>query len=320
MRPQFTAEFPHMPRLPSRLTVTAAALSALFVCSGWSLFGSDDDKDSKKPDAPAAQAQQPQAASSAAAQQTAPAEPSLMLPTTSVETEIAKAHALREQGNYDEATKTLGQLMLADPDDARVVGEYGKALAQQGSSKDAIAFLTRAAQLNGSDWTLYSALGVAYDQTDDHKSAHAAYDRALALKPGEPAVLNNYAVSLMLSGDYAGAERMLAQAKAGGDNSPKIASNFAMLAAMKSRGAQSAAAASASHAPAVAAKAPAFNPNNTVMQQVPKDDHAGAVTAQASHEPHKLTTPTPNNAKTKMVAKPAAKSSAPVLRTADQGE
>jgi Flp pilus assembly protein TadD len=310
-----------MPRLPSRLTLTAAALSALFVCSGWSLFGSDDDKDSKKTDAPAAQAQQPQATTPAAAQQAAPTQPSLMLPPTSVDAEIAKAHASREQGNYDEATKTLGQLMLADPDDARVVGEYGKALAQQGSSKDAIAFLTRAAQLSGSDWTIYSALGVAYDQTDEHKAAHAAYDRALLLKPGEPVVLNNYAVSLMLSGDYAGAERMLAQAKAGGDNSPKIASNFAMLAAMKSRGAQSAASASAIHASAASPKASAYNPNTTVMQQVPKDDHAGTATAQASHEPHKLTTPSPASAKTKMAAKPApAKSSAPVLRTADQGE
>jgi hypothetical protein len=57
------------------------------------------------------------------------------------------------------------------------------------------------------------------------------------------------------------------------------------------------------------------------MQQVPKDEHAGTVTAQASHEPHKLTTPSPASAKTKMAAKPApAKSSAPVLRTADQGE
>ena len=310
-----------MPRLVSRLSLSAVALSALFVCSGWSLFGSDDDsKDAKKDQAPATQTQ---AAAPAQQDQQSATQPSLMLPATSIDAEVDKAHALREQGKYDEATKTLGQLMLADPDDARVVGEYGKALAQQGSSKDAIAFLTRATQLKNSDWTLFSALGVAYDQTDDHKSARMAYDRALLLKPGEPSVLNNYAVSLMLSGDLAGAERMLAQAKGAGGTSAKIASNLNMLASMQSSKAATAARRVPVPTAAAAPKAPTLDPKTVVMQQVPVDTRAGPVTAQASHEPRKLTTPTasPEKPRTKMVAKPApAKSSAPVLRTADQGE
>jgi len=143
--------------------------------------------------------------------------------------EIQRADRLRIKGDYDEAARSFAQLLLIAPDDARVVGGYGKVLEQQGRSKDAQAFLQRAVQINPHDWALQSALGVADDQLDDHKSARAAYQRALVLKPGEASVLNNYAVSLMLAGDYAGAKRMLAQAEARGVSNPKVARNLDKL-------------------------------------------------------------------------------------------
>src|SRR5437764_437821 len=52
--------------------------------------------------------------------------------SVSLEAELARAQKLRAQGNYAEATKALGQLVLVAPDDARIVGEYGKVLVQQG--------------------------------------------------------------------------------------------------------------------------------------------------------------------------------------------
>ena len=122
--------------------------------------------------------------------------------------------------------------MLIEPDDGRVVGEYGKVLEQQGHSREALPFLKRAVQLSPSEWSLHSALGVAYDQVDDHVSARAAYERALALKPGEGSVLNNYAVSRMLAGDYAAAKSLFAQAEANGAANPKIAGNLEKLAAL----------------------------------------------------------------------------------------
>ena len=143
--------------------------------------------------------------------------------------EISRAKLLRAKGDYDEAARSFAQLLLVEPDDARVVGEFGKVLEQQGRSRDALPYLKRAAQLAPSDWSVQSALGVAYDQTDDHASAKAAYEHALALKPGDGSVLNNYAVSRMLAGDYAGAKRLLAQAEANGASNPKLAGNLEKL-------------------------------------------------------------------------------------------
>lgn len=154
------------------------------------------------------------------------------LPTT-LDGEIRRAQLLRGKGDYDEAAHSLAQLMLIAPDDARVVGEYGKVLEQQGRSQDALAFLKRAVELDPHDWSLNSALGVAYDQLDDHGNARLAYDRALAIKPGDASVLNNYAVSRMLAGDYAGAQRLFAEAAARGAPNPKMLMNLQKLAALK---------------------------------------------------------------------------------------
>ncbi|HEX4079692.1 MAG TPA: tetratricopeptide repeat protein [Rhizomicrobium sp.] len=160
------------------------------------------------------------------------------LPTT-LEGEIRRAQLLRSKGEYDDAARSLAQIMLVAPDDARVVGEYGKVLEQQGHSKEALAFLKRALELQPRDWSLQSALGVAYDQCDDHASAKAAYERALALKPGDASVLNNYAVSRMLAGDYAAAQRLFAQAEARGVSNPKIALNLEKLVSLKAEAAPS---------------------------------------------------------------------------------
>lgn len=146
--------------------------------------------------------------------------------------EIRRAQLLRAKGDYDEAARSLAQLILVAPDDGRVVGEYGKVLEQEGHSREALPFLKRAAQLSPNEWSVQSALGVAYDQVDDHASARAAYERALALRPGDASVLNNFAVSRMLAGDYAGAKRLFAQAQANGADNPKIAGNLEKLATL----------------------------------------------------------------------------------------
>lgn len=156
------------------------------------------------------------------------AEDTAQRPSTDVATEVARAQALRKAGNLQEAASSLAQLMLAAPDDARVVGEYGKVMAQEKRADDALAFLKRAVELQSNDWTLYSALGVAYDENNDPKNAALAYQHALALSPGQPSVLNNYGMSRMLAGDYTGAQSMFAQAQASGD--PRIMNNAAMLA------------------------------------------------------------------------------------------
>jgi Flp pilus assembly protein TadD len=210
-----------------------------------------------------------------------------------IDAQVRAAQALRLQGDYAGATKALAQLMLVAPDNANVVGEYGKALVQQGRPHDALDFLNRAVQLQSADWTLYSAMGVAYDQDGDYNKARVAYTQALALKPGNPGVLNNYALSRMQAGDLVGAHQLLAQASAAASTDPKIARNAALLASLSP-----AAAAPAKPAPVVATRTPA--PHATVasgavvMQQVPVDTKAGPVKAAAKPAPAAVATSTPH--------------------------
>jgi len=227
---------------------------------------------------------------------------------------VRQAQLLRAKGDLDGATRILSQLMLTAPDDARVVGEYGKLLVQETRSADAVQFLRRAIQLQPNDWSLYSAMGVAYDQQGDQPQAKIAYERALILKPGEPAILNNYAMSRMLAGDNVTARALMLQAKASGSTDPKIARNLALLdsmapekpAAPETQAALTApapvaitppvlrtAVASQPIAPVVAAAhhAPApitHNGNQVVMQEVPVDALAGPTRVADSPKPAKL--------------------------------
>ncbi|HUO92245.1 MAG TPA: tetratricopeptide repeat protein [Rhizomicrobium sp.] len=177
------------------------------------------------------------------------------LPTT-LDGEIARAHRLREAGSYEEAAKSLAQLMIVAPDDVRVVGEYGKVLTQLGRPDQAVPFLTRAIQIDANDWTLYSALGVAYDQADQHARARAAYEHALKLRPGQPDVLNNMGVSKMLAGDLGDAKKLLTEAQQPGTGGAKIGNNIALLETMK---------------PATAAPKPL---SGVVMQKLPAQSDA----------------------------------------------
>ena len=151
-------------------------------------------------------------------------------PAMDLEAGVRQAQAQRQAQHYDEAIRTLSQLMLVASDDARVVGEYGKTLAEKGRAQDAVQFLTRATQLQPTDWSLYSALGVAYDQVGDQSSARMAYEHALQLNPTEPSILNNYALSRMLANDPDTARQLIARAEAaGGSSDAKIARNIELV-------------------------------------------------------------------------------------------
>src|SRR5262245_37533163 len=68
-----------------------------------------------------------------------------------VEEAVRFAQLQRVNGDIDGAVRTLSQLVIAAPDDPRVLGEYGKVMVMQGRSDDALAFLQRAIQLNPND-------------------------------------------------------------------------------------------------------------------------------------------------------------------------
>src|SRR5258706_4693141 len=152
---------------------------------------------------------------------------------TNIDEAVKQAQAQRKSGDFSTAAHTLSQLVLLAPDDARVLGEYGKTLIAMGRTDDALAFLERALELQSKDWSLFSAQGVAYDQKGEYLAAQAAYGRALLLKPGDPTVLSNAALSHVQTGDLDGAEALLLQASPSSAEFPRIASNLALVRSLK---------------------------------------------------------------------------------------
>lgn len=214
-------------------------------------------------------AEQPKTAMAAALADASASSPSA---ASDISGAIRQAQLQRFSGDLAGATHTLSQLVLVAPDDARVLGEYGKTLAAQGRPNDALAFLRRAIELQPNDWMLYSALGVANDEKGDYPAAKLAYGQALNLRPGEPTVLSNLALSHMLSGDLPGAETMLTQASQSGGDYPKIASNLALVKSLKPS--------QTTFGTVVAAIMPAQNMTQTggvVMQKLPAPEPAKAV-------------------------------------------
>ncbi|MEP6830851.1 MAG: tetratricopeptide repeat protein [Rhizomicrobium sp.] len=235
--------------------------------------------------------------------------------TMDIETGVRQAQAQRAAQHYDEAIRTLSQLMMVASDDPRVIGEYGKTLTEKGRAQDAVQFLTRATQLQPGDWTFYSALGVAYDQVGDQSAARMAYEHALKLNPNEPSILNNYALSRMLANDPDTARQLIARAQtAGGATDPKIARNVEMVNKLMpaAQPAPTPAPAPVQKAAAIetpvtvstpvavnasplppatpsAQNTPAHPAPKVVMQAVPADPLAGPAKS-ASHEPTPLAT------------------------------
>ena len=290
-----------MSRLLPRIAAVLLSGASLAACS---TFEATNDKTAAE------------AAANAQAQTADDAVPATVngLPTD-LDGEIRRAQLLRSQGNFAEADKALGQLMLVAPDDPRIVGEYGKTLAQQGRSRDAVAFLSRATELSPTDWSVFSALGVAFDQSGDSADAKIAYQHALALKPGDAVVLNNFALSRMMAGDLPEARALIAQAQAADGQDPKIAQNVALIGSYGGKAAPAPAneaVASVAPLPPVAAPAGAAAAPRplagVVMQQVPVDPLAGPVSRPAHAVKHLAA----RTAKAKAVAD--KKDKAPALR------
>ena len=227
---------------------------------------------------------------------------------TNVDSAIKQAQAQRKTGNFSDAARTLSQLVLLAPDDARVLGEYGKTLIAMGRSDDALAFLERAVELQPKDWSLFSAQGVAFDQKGEYLAAQKSYDRALALKPGDPTVLSNAALSHVQTGDLDGAERLLLQASPLGAEFPRIASNLALVRSLKnSRPPQT---------PSVAARkepAPVASPMEVQAPSVP----AVPVAILPIAEPKALPMEAPQVSEVSMVLGPPSVTEMPPDHTGD---
>ncbi len=141
---------------------------------------------------------------------------------------LKAAQKQRMNRDFESATRTLSQLVLALPDDPRVLSEYGKVLLDKGATNDALAFLQRSLELQP-DANTYSAQGVAYAQSEDYPHAEMAFQRALAMKVDDPAILNNFAMAQLQAGKLDEAEALLLRASPAGADHPRVAQNLALV-------------------------------------------------------------------------------------------
>jgi Flp pilus assembly protein TadD/cell division septation protein DedD len=112
--------------------------------------------------------------------------------------------SLRNAGQLDEAMRIGAAVTAKHPDDAALLGEYGKARLAARDLPGALETLGAAASRAPADWSLPSAMGIAYDLRGEHEKAQEAYLAALTISPNNPSVMNNLALSLALSGNLDG--------------------------------------------------------------------------------------------------------------------
>lgn len=88
-----------------------------------------------------------------------------------------------DNGDYEQAAKTIQQCLSDDPDDPRAHLLYGRLLLADGSRSEAVEQFKLALK---NDKGLYEAwywLGVAAEETRDYRGAYVYYTQALTLKP-----------------------------------------------------------------------------------------------------------------------------------------
>jgi len=151
------------------------------------------------------------------------------------EAAIAYAQALRMGEQRAQAVAVLEQSAIHNPNNMKVLGAYGRALADAGDFKRALDVLGRAHTPDKPDWRILSVQGAVLDQMGRHAEAQRYYASALKIAPGEPSVLSNLGLSYALSNNLPQAEKTLRQAAAGKGIDPRVRQNLALVVGLQGR-------------------------------------------------------------------------------------
>lgn len=151
------------------------------------------------------------------------------------EAAISYAQALRMSEQRAQAVAVLEQSAIQNPNNMKVLGAFGRALADVGDFKRALDVLGRAHTPDKPDWRILSVQGAVLDQMGRHKDGQRYYASALKIAPNEPSVLSNLGLSYALSNDLPLAEKTLRQAIAGGKVDPRVRQNLALVVGLRGR-------------------------------------------------------------------------------------
>ncbi len=144
-------------------------------------------------------------------------------------TAMTYARALHGLDQNAQAVAVLQGLAIQYPDDMKVLGAYGKALADAGDFRQAPEVLARAHTPDRPDWTILSAQGSVADQMGDHETARGYYEAALKIRPDEPSVLSNLGLSYALSRQLSKAEETLREAASQPAADARVRQNYALV-------------------------------------------------------------------------------------------
>jgi Flp pilus assembly protein TadD len=137
--------------------------------------------------------------------------------------------ALRAAGERSQAVAVLEQASIANPGNKALLAGYGRALADNGNFEMAFDVLSRAHTPEDPDWRILSAQGAVLDQLGRYDEARQYYASALKIAPEDPTVLSNLGLSYLLAKDLPKAEETLRRAYARADSDPRVRMNLAVV-------------------------------------------------------------------------------------------
>jgi Flp pilus assembly protein TadD len=151
---------------------------------------------------------------------------------TAAMTYARSLHALDQNA---QAAAVMQGLAITYPDDMKVLGAYGKALADAGKVSQAAEVLQKAHTPERPDWSILSTQGSLADQLGDHESARGYYEAALKIRPNEPTVLSNLGLSYALAKNLPRAEETLRVAVSQPRADMRVRQNLALVLALQGK-------------------------------------------------------------------------------------
>ncbi len=145
------------------------------------------------------------------------------------------ARALHALNQNAQAVAVMQGLAITYPEDMKVLGAYGKALADAGNLKQAADVLQKAHTPERPDWSILSTQGSIADQLGDHDGARSYYETALKIRPNEPSVLSNLGLSYALARNLPRAEETLRLAAAQPGADMRVRQNLALVLALQGK-------------------------------------------------------------------------------------
>jgi Flp pilus assembly protein TadD len=146
--------------------------------------------------------------------------------------------ALRATGERSQAVAVLEQASIANPGNKALLAAYGRALADNGNFEMAFDVLSRAHSPDDPDWRILSAQGAVLDQLGRYDEARQYYASALKIAPDEPTVLSNLGLSYLLSKDLPKSEETLRRAYGRANSDPRVRMNLAVVVGLQGRAAE----------------------------------------------------------------------------------